>query len=311
MGSKMLKAIVVHGDKRIETADLERMNQAMMSMRAICDQEPDIPFYSGSGTPILIEWLNGEIATKNWREGWFDRMDKISAHSLHNYREKKEGCFGCHVKCHQIVQVKSGKYQGRPLKVEFLPLVSFGSNVDNDNLELIIKANELCNDYGIDASEGGGVIAFAMECYERGVLSQKDVDGIDLTWGNGEGVLKLIEKMAWREGFGHILAEGMKRASEIIGQGSAEWAIEIKGHSLNMMDPRGMKIAGSRIRTSTRGADHLRGQGAKGRTLDQLPLGDGVAELIFNEHNCAIVDMMGVCRFPIMECFQRIERRCA
>jgi len=297
MGSKKLKAIVVRGNRRIETAHLERMKQAMISVRAMCDQDPDIPVYSNFGTPILFEWCNGEIATKNWREGWFDRGDQISAHRLNEYRQSTEGCFGCHVRCHQIVQVKSGKYQGRPLKVEFVPLVSFGSNVSNDNLELVIKANELCNDYGMDASEGGAVIAFAMECYERGVISKKDADSIDLTWGNGDAILKLIEKTALREGFGDILAEGVKRASETIGQGSSEWAMQIKGHSLNMMDPRGMRIVGSRIRTSTRGADHLRGQGPKGRSLDALPLKDGISELIFNEHNCAVVDMMGVCKF--------------
>jgi len=127
----------------------------------------------------------------------------------------------------------------------------------NDDLEVIAKANELCNKYAIDTIATGASIAFAMECYEKGAITEKDSDGIDLSWGNGDAIIKMIHKIAKREGIGNILAEGVKRAAERIGGGSEAWALHVKGAELPMHEPRGKKGVGLTYATSDRGASHL------------------------------------------------------
>jgi aldehyde:ferredoxin oxidoreductase len=135
-----------------------------------------------------------------------------------------------------------------------------------------------------------------MECYEKGLINKRDTDGIDLTWGSSEAILNLTKKIAFKEGFGAILAEGVKRASERIGKGSERFAIHVKGLSPPTIDPRAQKVYNSRYITASRGGDHLRGQGPTGHELDALPLTEGVKRLIFYEDMCALTDLMGVCK---------------
>ena len=153
-----------------------------------------------------------------------------------------------------IFQDEWNKRYGGP---EYETCASLGSLCMVDDLEAISKGNELCNKYSIDTISTGVSIAFAMECYEKGLLTKEDTGGIDLSWGNGDAVVQLIEKIARREGIGDILAEGVKRAAEKIGKGSEEWALHVKGMELPMHEPRGKKGVGLSYATGDRGASHL------------------------------------------------------
>jgi len=130
----------------------------------------------------------------------------------------------------------------------------------NGDLVVLAKANELCNKYSLDTISTGVVIAFAMECYEKGLITQADTDGLELTWGNGEAIVQLVEKIARREGIGDLLAEGVKRAAEKIGGGAEEFAIHIKGQEVPMHEPRGKTGVGLAYATSNRGACHLQAE---------------------------------------------------
>jgi len=169
-------------------------------------------------------------------------------------------CRGCGVACHRLVQVTSGPYApvtpdyGGP---EYETIAAFGSLLENDNLESVAQASQICNMYGLDTISAGAVIAWAMECYERGILSRDDLDGIDLHWGNADGMLQLLGKMAQREGIGDLLAEGSRRAAEKVGRGAERFAMHVKGLELAMHDPRGKKGIGLGYAVSPRGGSHM------------------------------------------------------
>ena len=140
---------------------------------------------------------------------------------------------------------------------EYETTASFGSLCMNDNLSSIAKANELCNKYTIDTISTGSTIAFAMECYEKGLLTEKFTDGLDLRWGNHEAILKLVEKIGMRDGIGDLLAEGVMRAAGKLGEGAERFALHVKGMELPMHEPRGKKSVGLSYATSNRGACHV------------------------------------------------------
>ncbi|GAI21169.1 unnamed protein product, partial [marine sediment metagenome] len=146
----------------------------------------------------------------------------------------------CPVRCGAIIQVKEGPFatKGEVHRPEYETLAALGALCLNDSVESVIRANEICNLYGLDTMAAGSVIAFAMECYENDLISQKDTDGIELTWGNAEAVIAVLEKMARREGFGAVLADGVEKAAERIGKGSEKYAMHIHGQGLPYHDPR-------------------------------------------------------------------------
>ena len=155
------------------------------------------------------------------------------------YQVRRYGCFGCPIACGGVVTVPEGPYQvteGR--KPEYETLASFGPMCLNTNVESIIKANDICDRYGIDTISAGTVIAFAMECYESGLIGEKETGGIELTWGNASAIVAVLEKMAKREGFGAVLADGVQRAAERIGRGSDKCAIHVHGQEPGYHDPR-------------------------------------------------------------------------
>lgn len=161
-------------------------------------------------------------------------------------------------------------------KPEYETLISFGALCLNDDIESIIKCNDICNLYGMDTISAGATIAFAMECYEKGVIKKGDADGIELKWGSSEAVVALTEKIARREGIGDILADGVKEAAERIGQGSEEWAMHIAGHRLPYHDPRVSPSLGLHYIADAHPACHVGPQGAslleQGRALGADPL---------------------------------------
>lgn len=262
MGSKKLKAVAIRGTGRITIADEPTLKEIVRSsINKVIDDGEDLGKY---GTDGGLDDLHGSgrLPTKAFRKCTFSGAGKITGETMADTILVKRGtCPACPIAHYRVVEAKEpyvvDPAYGGP---EYETCGALGSLCMNDDLVAISKANELCNKYTIDTISTGVSIAFAMECYEKGLLSKKDTNGIELTWGNKEAILQLIPKIAYREGIGDLLAEGVKRASEKIGGGSEKWALHIKGQELPMHEPRGKKGLGLSYATSNRGACHLRFQ---------------------------------------------------
>jgi len=261
MGSKNLKAVAVRGTKGVEVADPEKFEETIQDAFKRIFADPAYPSLSYYGTPFLVDlaYISGGLATRNNQTGVFEKFHNVSAETFEEkYRVKSEGCFACPIHCGNYAKVKSGKYKGAggggP---EYESIVCLGTKCDIGDLAVIIYANELCNRYGLDTISTGDTIAFAMECYEKGILTKEDTDGIELVWGNGDALIEMIKKIAYREGFGNILAEGAKIAAEKIGKGAEKYALHVKGMEPPAYDVRTAKGFGLGWATATRGADHL------------------------------------------------------
>jgi aldehyde:ferredoxin oxidoreductase len=187
---------------------------------------------------------SGDSPVKNWGgSGYHDfpinsKSSKISDENVLKYQEKKYFCAFCPLGCGGIVKVKQGKYAvAESHKPEYETLASFGTMCLNDDLESIIMANDICNRAGLDTISAGASIAFAIECYENGIITDEDTDGIKLTWGNADAIVKMTQNLSTRSGFGDVLADGVKRAAEKIGKGSEKFAIHAGGQELPMHSP--------------------------------------------------------------------------
>jgi aldehyde:ferredoxin oxidoreductase len=251
----------VKGTKHLQIADKQCLRRLNRKLLGIMYESPSFLLRSTLGTSLLIELYNGMgvLPTRNARESTFEGAQSISGRLLMDrYVIKPKSCFGCPVHCSHFYVVNEGPYAGTAGEgPEFETLCAFGSRCGNSNLESILAANNLCNQYGLDTISTGGVIAFAMECYEKGLLTKGEADRIELAWGNHEAIIALIHKIAWREGIGDLLAEGVARISSEI-PGSEAFALHVKGLETPEQDVRGLKSWGLGWAVSSRGADHCR-----------------------------------------------------
>ena len=244
MGSKRLKAVAVKGDKKVAVANAEALRApreaAIKSFQENDFQKGLYALGPGGGTSSLVSI--GECPVKNWSLFGVESMPTCTNHDAANmekYKVRRYACHGCPIACGAILEVKEGPFAvGEVHRPQYETSGAFGTMCLNDNSESVIKINDICNRYGIDTISAGGTIAFAMECYERGIITDRDADGIKLTWGNAEAVVAMLEKMVRREGFGAVLADGAKKASEQIGKGSEQYAIHVHGRELPMHDTR-------------------------------------------------------------------------
>ncbi|MFW9873239.1 MAG: aldehyde ferredoxin oxidoreductase family protein [Candidatus Thorarchaeota archaeon] len=252
MGSKKLKAIVLKGNRKISLSDQKSFRSHTI------DYNNKIAAASGGITKIfkmygttagnVYSGSSGDTPVKNWagysQEDFpTERLNKISAGEIDKYKQKDYGCFSCPVRCGAIMKIPelNIKETHRP---EYETCAAFGPLLLNDDLMTIFTLNELCNRAGLDSISTGGTVAFAIECYENGLINKDDTDGLELTWGNSANIIKLVEKMINREGFGDILADGCKKASEKIGKGSEKYAITSMGQELGMHDSKFMSSLG-------------------------------------------------------------------
>jgi aldehyde:ferredoxin oxidoreductase len=205
------------------------------------------------------------------------------------------------MRCEHVCVVNEGPYKGAMARVEYEPLWALGPYCGIDRLDAIIKGSELCNYYGMDSISAGVIVGFAMDCYENGILTQKDMDGIEARFGNHEALVRLLEKMGKREGIGDILAEGVKFAAEKIGKGAEKFAQHIKGVEVTGYDLRCLKTAALGFAVSFRGADHNR-HGAyafdvKGK-FNRLKYEKGRAKAVKDiEDVYTIIDSLIICKF--------------
>jgi hypothetical protein len=177
--------------------------------------------------------------------------------------------------------VNEGEYAGTEVGgPEYNTAVALGSSLGIDYLPAIFKGNDLANRYGLDTIDLGGVIAFAMELYQRGLLSKEEADGLELEWGNYHAALELMRRIAYREGaFADLLANGVRAAAQEIGRGAERYAVHVKGMTPCALDARAVKVYNFRYAVSPRGADHLRISAPGGYTLDQLPMPEAATKL--------------------------------
>ena len=264
MGSKNLKAVAVRGTKKMDLHDPEKFREMSKSLTDLIGQHGPNKVLHALGTSNLVKIINaqGILPTRNFRTGFFEGAEKISGERMaETILKSEEGCYACAVRCKRAVEIPSGPYAtsrkyGGP---EYETLSSLGSLLAIDDLAAIAKGNELCNRYALDTISAGVAIGFAMECYEKGILTRADTGGIDFTFGNPEAMLKGIEWISLRKpGLGDLLADGVKVAAARLGKGSEKFALHIKGQELPMHDPRGKTGQGLSFAVSPTGADHVR-----------------------------------------------------
>jgi aldehyde:ferredoxin oxidoreductase len=264
MGSKNLKAIAVRGDKEIPVAYEEKLKEARRAFQAAMKaSEVLYPAFAKWGTPMVVDHTcaMGIFPTKNFTAtGEYDPTDKLGTEVQRARNVGKEHCYGCPVGCSQLKLAQPGPYAGILTEgPEFETMYAYGGATGVENIDAVIAADRLADELGIDTISSGVAIAFAMELYEKGILTNKDTGGMELNFGNHEAMITIIKQMAYREGFGALLADGVKVAAEKIGKGSEKYAMHVKGLELPAYDVRGAKAHGLNYATAYTGADHCRG----------------------------------------------------
>ncbi len=262
MGSKKLKAIVASGDQPVRVAEPVRFQELVGQVRrnvAAATPSQQKYLYGTSASVAAINELRA-LPTKNFQRGYFPEAARITGQYLveQGYLQRRVACFSCPTACHRYTQVDTGphagSYSGGP---EYETLAALGAGTGSSDIQAILKGNELCNLYGLDTISTGSVIQFFMECQQRGVLSPEQTGGLNLDWGNAEAMLALIRMIAYRQGPGALLAEGVRHAARVIGRGSEQWAIESKGLEQSRVETRSAKAYALAFAVNPRGPDHL------------------------------------------------------
>jgi len=261
MGSKNLKAVAVFGSQKVPLADEDKFIEVAKEAHTIVKEAFNSEMFRQLGTGGYVDLAQemGDMPNKYFTLGVFENASKISGSTMaETILVRNRACYGCPIGCGRVVKIDEGKYKLLETDgPEYETLCAFGSLILNDNLEGLAYANYLCNIYGIDTISCGSTIAFATYLYEQGKISKDETGGIELKWGDIDIVIQLIEMIAFRRGFGDILAEGVKRIGEKYG--ARDYAAEVKGLEIPFHDPRaffGMAIC---YATSPRGACHLNG----------------------------------------------------
>ncbi len=243
MGSKKLKAVAVKGNMTVPLADEQRTKELRKQYTAALGGH--IAWLKPFGTPFLVDIgvLSGDSPVKNWTGvGLVDFPDfrPLAKEAMVERTMKKFACYMCPIGCGGVMKAGAGeyKYAAGTRRPEYETTAMFGTNCLNNNLESVIKAGDICDRYGIDTISAGAAIALAIECYEKGLITKKDTDGIEMTWGNHKAIVAMTEKLAKREGFGAVLADGVKAAAEKIGKGADKYAIHVGGQELPAHDPK-------------------------------------------------------------------------
>lgn len=306
LGSKNVKAIAVRGSHDLPVFDLPRLKELSDTAFAKLRGHKYFSFWQQQGLMSVIDYANeaGVMPTHNFRDGQFDRAEKINGYEmLAKYKIGDTACFACPMACGNICLVKEGKYSGTVIEgPEYETACMFGSNVGVDNFACILKANALCDDLGIDTISTGNLIGVLIEAQEMGLISEEDVGGMRLKWGDEETIIQLIHDIAYRNGIGDVLADGslelikkMPQLSPIISQ--------VKGLEQSAYDGRAAITMALGFATSDIGAHHARAW----PLAKELEMGKewGLAEkvelVIYHQTVRPLFDMLGVCRLPWIE----------
>lgn len=258
MGSKNLKAIVVHGTGNIPIAKPDELKAYIKKLTPhIVKATEGFSKYGTSGGLENYEKL-GNFPLQNWRLGRWPGVKKISGIAMHDtILAGRKACMNCPIGCGRHIKIESGPYG--PMNgegPEYETLGTYGGECLVDDLAAISKANQLCNDYGMDTISAGATIAFAMEAYEKGLITKKDTDGVELVWGSGPAIVEMTHKMGKGEGIGKIMAEGSKKMAAALGRNAIEFCVQVKGLEPSAHDPRRFWSQAISYATEARGACH-------------------------------------------------------
>jgi aldehyde:ferredoxin oxidoreductase len=285
MGSKRLKAIAVRGKTPVKLADAKGLNAVAKWVSSTMEQNHRAFHEFGTGAAMQGKNLEGGMPTLNYRLGAFEHVAKVDAIAVRDQmRVKMEACYACSVRCKKVVHIEDkeeaarqasetlyqgkgtvgvdprGRYRVDPRYggPEYESLAAMGVNLGLDDLVAICKSNEMCNYLGMDTVSLGATLAWAMECFEKGVLTLGDTGGVPLRFRDADAVVKLVEMIAYRRGVGDLLAEGSQRAARRIGRGSEAYLTTVKGMEMAMHDPRHMPVMRASYMLAPTGGDHMR-----------------------------------------------------
>lgn len=265
MGSKNLKAVAASGSLGLEAYDMDaylKANQVEMDRNHDPIWKDFVLSLKKYGTTDLVAMINeiGRLPTKNHWTGFFEHADDIGPEIIASkYRVAQEACHGCSIGCKYIYKVNEGRFAGGPAGgPEYETLMAFGSNCLNNDIESIFHLGTRCDLLGMDTISCGKTIGFAMELWERRMLTSEDTGGLDLSWGNIDTMVQLVEMIARREGIGDLIANGVRKMAETIGGDAWMYAVHCKGLEASGQDPRAHQSIGLTYATNVRGADHLR-----------------------------------------------------
>ncbi len=264
MGSKNLKAIVVAGNQKIVPAADEFLKLMTKEVVKGIQDDPFAGFFTKWGTAFSMDmgWAVGDVPVKNWQVGlWEEGCKNLGGAKMARtiLKPHTAACHNCPIRCARWVHIPKGRFAYEGPGPEYETLGAFGTMLMIDDLEAVSWIGEMCNRYGLDTISAGCTVAWAMEAYEKGAITKEDTGGIELTWGNVDAVIQIVEQMGRVEGFGALLAQGSRKAAERVGKGSEEYAIHVKGLEVPMHDPRCYFSLAVNYATGTRGACHVQG----------------------------------------------------
>jgi aldehyde:ferredoxin oxidoreductase len=303
MGSKNLKAVSINASRRkVVAVDAERFDGLARAQIEMLKENPRRKAMNTLGTPYITTVLEkkGIMPVRNFREGSIENVQEISGDQYLKTKEATAGCYACMTRCGGMRSVTRGPYQGTMIDgPEYESVFSLGPGVGIVDRQAIVDANAACDFYGIDTISAGVCVSFAFELYEKGMIRPSDTDGVQLTWGNADAVLWLIEKIAKREGVGDLLSQGVKRASEFYGANTPDFAIHIKGLELPGYEPRAVKGYALSMATSNIGGSHMYGRprdelGGKIDPYTENGKGVAIAEV---QKDQALEDSLIACSF--------------
>ena len=267
MGSKNLKAISARGTKQLKSLTINSEPAFLRMVREIIkkniQENPGAEMLRKVGTPgiVSLSHAGGLLPTRNFQTGMFEKVEQINSDALADtiLVRHQSTCYSCSVACRNVTEVRDGEYAGlKGEGPEYETLALCGSNMGIEDIRVVMKFNEECSEVGIDTISAGNVCGWAMELYERGILTKKDTEGVELKFGNTTAAVALPRLIARRKGIGNVLAEGVAMGSKIIGKDAARYALHVKGLEYPGYDPRGTFGMALAYATSDRGADHNR-----------------------------------------------------
>lgn len=308
MGHKRLKAVVVRGSEDIPVAEPEVVKKLWDECEAYITGHHEFDIMTRMGTMKVVEWANEMscLPTRNFLQAQYERASEIDGKAMEKRTKVgSKGCYLCSMKCGQISEAYGVRVEGP----EYETAAMIGSNCALPSIEDVVRANYACDQFGLDSISAGNIAAFAMECFERGLIDKRDTDGLELRFGNTDALIRLLEMMAYRRGFGALLAEGVAHASRRIGKGSERFAMHVKGLEISGYDVRAAPAMALAYATCDIGAHHNR---AWAITYD-IQVGregygeDKVKRVIYLQHVRPMFDCLGVCRFPWVEVQMDLE----
>ena len=273
MGSKNLKAIIIKGTQKIPIHDPDGFKNKTNEVLKQIQENNFVPKRRKYGTPYWVDVINKEgfIPTKNYQEGYFENANDINAQTMQNRIVDKGGaCFNCVIACWNKSSIKNGPFKGISLVgPEYETIALMGSNLGMTSIEDVAYLNSRCNELGMDSITLGGVLGFAVEAYEKGIISDKNLNGNKVGWGKAKELGKLIEDIAYKKTkISEILGEGVKSAAKQLGKGSENFAVHVNGLEIPGYDPRGTFGMALAYATSDRGACHQRAWTVKAELYD-------------------------------------------